>query len=136
MRTWVRPTAISQQFIANDYVSACQMSFSCNAIRRELGPVVCNGLRDIFGNGDNEVYNSYKEKGYWVVGRPNGCGKTEVISQDTVLYKGWADVNENCENDDGDREVYIWIDKDANDGVIGVHCTTNTDISTWEPTKS
>lgn len=126
---WVRPQAIVQEFVANEYVAACGDSgtvykFECDA---PGGPLY------YYPNGDGTIDGVYN-------GQDNAtllgvfyhpCGATHEANATNPFYDGFVDRNLNGKYDEGEG-VIVWRGPNNNNG----HATKNLDMSSWETAKS
>ena len=132
MRTWEKPIAVVDQFVANSFVSTCGdentvYNFECNAGERRRH-------YDVFtDNGTNLT------KGVSRYYHP--CKETHQANTSDDFITGYM-----VSNDGNDRlsywtpfgrkeypttKVIIWTNNGTN-----VHCTTNLDMKTWTTAKS
>lgn len=125
---WVRPQAIVQEFVANEYVAACGDSgkvykFTCDA------PA---GALYYYPKSDGTIDGKYTGNGNaWRIGSYKPCSATHEASSTNPFYDGFVDYNKNGEHDDGEG-VIVWRGKYGGNG----HATTNLDMDSWETVKS
>ena len=118
---WVRPQAIVQEFVANEYVAACGDSgtiykFECNAGKRGTNYLI----RD--SNGKSVKISGFR---YY-----HPCGATHKAESDSGFLTGYHLDDPRTPTDES-ISVIIWTENGTN-----VHCTTNLDMSKWETAKS
>ena len=133
---WVQPRTVVQQFVANEYVSACGDSgttylFTCDAGGGESGTVYLEtngkpGLQTDWWGGDQSL------------GGYHACGTTHEADSDDAFLNGYY-VTEKWVSDGwfGHYEtvttpVIVWRGPN-NDNT---HCTTNLDQDSWEIARS
>ena len=126
---WVRPQAVVQEFVANEYVAACGDSgkvynFECNAP---------GGFLYYYPNGDGTIDGKYTGNGNarLIVGLYHPCGTKHEAQVTNDFYDGFVDYNYNGKYDDGEG-VIVWRGPNNNNG----HATKNLDMSSWETAKS
>jgi len=135
MKKWMKPEAVVQQFVANDYVAACSTHyvFDCN-VPAEGGRIAAPaGGFDCLVEGQvvhfaNALYFSpcgthYAEKA------------TSGFSPYTFTqYKADGVIR----NLDKPINGYVWYQysDESHSYITRIHATTNTDVSSWETTKS
>lgn len=124
---WVRPQAIVQEFVANEYVAACGDSgkvykFECNAGSRDKKYAV----KDSNGNiaTISRMYMDGKKYFY------HPCSKTHEAESDSGFLTGYH-IDDVSTATDENTSVIIWTDNGRN-----VHCTTNLSMESWETAKS
>lgn len=125
---WVRPQAIVQEFVANEYVAACGDSgkvykFTCDAPK---GTLYYYPNSDGIIDGVHDVNDEAKR-----IGRYNPCSATHEASSTNPFYDGFVDRNYNKKCDPGE-EVIVWRGKYGRNG----HATTNLDMHSWDTAKS
>lgn len=124
---WVRPQAVVQEFVANEYVAACGDSgtvykFECNAGSKYKGYAVKDSSDNIatisgkYMDGFNYYYHP--------------CGKTHEAESDSGFLTGYH-LDDPYTWEDEKINVIIWTNNNTD-----VHCTTNLDMSKWETAKS
>lgn len=119
---WVRPQAIVQEFVANEYVAACGDSgkvykFECNA-----------GNKGTWYSIKNSKNESVSISGY---NRYSPCGATHEAESDSGFLTGYHLDDPDTWWEDENIPVIIWTENGKN-----VHCTTKLDMSEWETAKS
>lgn len=128
-RKYEKPMLISEAFIPNEYVAACEHSesgaglykFVCNAGRGRRG--------DIFlEDGTNLTRNS----GWWETSYYIACNKAHQAPTTDEFKKGYFYANEGNDKVEGYTPipVIIW----TGDGDI--HATENLNQDTWEKNVS
>lgn len=121
---WVRPQAIVQEFVANEYVAACGDSgkvynFTCDAPK---GTLYYYPNSDGKIDGVHDVNDKARELGSY---RP--CEAKHEASSTNDFYDGYV------KNFWGKRtNVIVWRGKYGRNG----HATTNLDMNSWEIVKS
>lgn len=118
---WVRPQAIVQEFVANEYVAACGDSgkvykFECNAGKK--------GTSYLIKNSKNEIVSISGSWGY------TPCGAIHEAESDSGFLRGYHLDDPNTRKDEK-IDVIIWTDNGTN-----VHCTTNLNMESWVTAKS
>lgn len=118
---WVRPQAIVQEFVANEYVAACGDSgtiykFECNAGNRYKSYYIRNS------KGEKVQISGYK--------RYHPCYVTHEAPSNSGFLTGYH-IDDTSTREDENISVIIWTDNNTD-----VHCTTKLDMSTWETAKS
>lgn len=125
---WVRPQAIVQEFVANEYVAACGDSgkvykFKCDAPK---------GTLYYYPQSDGEINGIYTGSGNAIkLGDYHPCSATHEASSTNPFYDGFVDRNGNKKCDAGEG-VIVWRGKYGRNG----HATTNLDMNSWETAKS
>lgn len=131
-KEWVKPLAVVEQFVANEYVAACGDSgtvynFECNAGTEGTSYNVYfdNGTPYASSNDYEEYYTDFF--GY------HPCGATHKAESDSGFVKGYMYKQDYWSgNNTGDKiSVIIWTENGKD-----VHCTTNLDMDSWETAKS
>ena len=139
LRTWEAPKIVVEEFIPNEYVSACGDSgtvykFKCNAGSEYTSyNVFFNGDDGIAGTPDDIAWTT---SGYYNPVHKNGsyspCGTTHEASKNDdfingyMYEQGWWGMNS------GNRiDVIVWTN-----GGTNTHCTQNLNITEWETAKS
>lgn len=130
MRTWEKPIAVVDQFVANSFVSTCGdentvYNFECNAGDK-------NKKYDVITeDGKNLTKDSF-----FLVGKRyyHPCNETHQASTTDDFIKGYM-------VDDNGSDLGIWVSKQTpviiwTDNNTNVHCTTNLDMKTWTTAKS
>lgn len=125
---WVRPQAIVQEFVANEYVAACGDSgkvykFKCDAPAGKLY---------YYPQSDGEINGIYTGSGNAIkLGDYYPCSVTHEANSTDTFYDGFVDYNHNRKYDDGEG-VIVWRGKYGRNG----HATKNLNMSSWETAKS
>lgn len=128
---WVRPQAIVQEFVANEYVAACGDSgtiykFKCNAGRWYKKYAV----KDSSGNIAT-ISGRYMDGGIsWRGQYYHPCGETHEAPSNSGFLTDYH-IDDASTKDDENISVIIWTDNGTN-----VHCTTELDMNSWETVKS
>lgn len=128
---WVRPQAIVQEFVANEYVAACGDSgtvykFECNAGSSYKRYAV----KDSSGNIAT-ISGKYMDGGIsWKGEYYHPCGKTHEAPSNSGFLTGYH-IDDASTPWDEKISVIIWTESNTD-----VHCTTNLDMSKWETAKS
>lgn len=122
-KEWVHPQLMLQQFVPNEYVSACGDSgtvykFECNAGDLGLEDYPYRVYVDYNGTGNYRYRNNY-----------HACGAKHEAASDSGFYKGYMDDERTTGNDN--IQVIVWTDHNRD-----THCTTVLDKSQWETAKS
>lgn len=125
---WVRPQAIVQEFVANEYVAACGDSgtvykFECNAgsSYKEYAVKDSNGkIATISGRYMDGVFSSYSP-----------CGETHEAESNSGFLKGYYLDDPDTWWKDEKIPVIIWTNNNTD-----VHCTTNLNMESWQTAKS
>lgn len=122
-KEWVHPQLMLQQFVPNEYVSACGDSgtvykFKCNAGELGLRNYPYRVYVDYNGNGNYQYRNNY-----------HACGAEHEAASDSGFYKGYMDDERTTVNDK--IPVIVWTEYGTD-----THCTTVLDKSQWETAKS
>lgn len=129
MRSWERPMAVVDAFVANEFVSACGDQntvylFQCNAGEE--------------GHKYNVYYyDNHNRKHYIASDMPfvgkfdyyHPCDATHEASTKDDFINGYIDDQDTLK--DEKMPVVIWTDRGTD-----VHCTTNLDTNTWSTAKS
>ena len=120
---WVKPQAVVEQFMANEYVAACGDSgkvyyFECNAGDKNLRNYPYKVYVDYRGNGNFQYRTNY-----------HACGEKHTAESDSGFYNGYMDDERTYGNDR--IPVIVWTEWGQD-----THCTTNLDIDSWETAKS
>lgn len=122
-KKWVEPKALVQQFMANEYVSACGdenqvYDFIWDAPRGDLY---------YYPNSDGKIDGAYTGQGYAKeLGGYKPCQKTHEAKVTDDFFDGFVDYNYNGRQDYGEG-VIVWLEY----GKLGRH----TYISNWHATK-
>lgn len=126
---WVRPQAVVQEFVANEYVAACGDSgkvynFECNAP---------GGALYYYPNGDGIIDGKHdvNDKATLLGLFYYPCGATHEANATDPFYDGFVDRNLNGKHDEGEG-VIVWRGRYGSNG----HATKNLDMSEWETAKS
>lgn len=130
---WVRPQAIVQEFVANEYVAACGDSgkvykFKCDAPKGTLHYYPYDKQIDGVGSGWSNKLGGYKP-----------CNATHEASTTDPFYDGFIDYNRNGKYDKGES-VIVWLETGkypwGGTYIRDYHATTNLHMSSWETAKS
>lgn len=127
LRTWEAPKIIVEEFVPNEYVSACGDSgtvykFNCNA-----------GLSWNHYAVKDAAGNVATISGYYLDGKKfyyHSCGETHEAESDSGFLTGYHLDNPETYRDEN-IEVIIWTENNTN-----AHCTTELDMDKWETAKS
>lgn len=125
MRTWEKPIAVVDEFVANSFVSSCGdentvYNFECNAGEK-------NKMYDVITEDGKNL-----TKGVLHYYHP--CNETHQASTTDDFIKGYM-------VDNGGLDAGFWAAKKTpviiwtNNGT-NVHCTTNLDMKSWTTAKS
>ena len=130
---WVRPQAIVQEFVANEYVAACGDSgtvykFKCDAKSGTLyyypDDIQINGV----GSGQSKQLGGYKP-----------CNATHEANSTDPFYDGFIDYNGNGTCEKGES-VIVWLETVkapwGDTYIRDYHATTNLNMSNWQTAKS
>lgn len=154
--TWSRPMAVAEQFMANEYISACGdggtvYRFVCNAGYLYEPHTATKGygiFKDICGcgvdHGNIVPEGTYRAgKGKWYVTDANGkslmngydsyspCGGSHEAPSNQIFTPGFMD-NLSTWGVKEEIPVMTW----AGENNDNIHCTTALDINSWETVKS
>lgn len=128
---WVRPQAIVQEFVANEYVAACGDSgtiykFDCNAGNSDTHYAVKDSSGKIATISGMYMNGGSGYGGYYY----HPCGKKHEAPSDSGFLTGYH-LDDPSTKGDENISVIIWTENNTD-----VHCTTNLDMSKWETAKS
>ena len=126
MKTWNIPAAVTQQFAANDYVSACY-NIKCKADNSTEWPGTCftKAVMDTNGNG---VYDAETDEIFYESGGFYCCGQYH-----TVKVNGPVPNQHNAfliDTAGNSVPVYLWIgdaigeNPDPSGVIKDFHCTS------------
>lgn len=127
-KEWMEPVIEVQEFVANEYVAACEDSgtfykFTCNAH---------GGWLYYYPKSDGQIDGNYTGSGSQkLIGSYHPCGATHEASVTDTFYDGFVDYNWNIKQDPGEG-VIVWRGPNNKNG----HATINLDINSWETAKS
>ncbi|MCQ2507653.1 MAG: hypothetical protein MJ097_02555 [Dorea sp.] len=109
-KTYVRPTAVAENFVANDYCAVCGKTpggkylFTCDA---PAGTVyIPSG------------------SGYRRLGGYHPCGAKHETEGTSGYYDGFVDYNSNGKLDAGEERL-IWVERDWFGGVSNYHASSS-----------
>lgn len=127
LRTWEAPKIMVEEFVPNEYVSACGDSgtvykFNCNA-----------GIKNRHYAVKDAAGRVATISGYYIDGRNlfyHSCGETHEAESDSGFLTGYH-IDWIQTSGDENIAVIIWTDNNTN-----VHCTTDLDMDKWETAKS
>ena len=127
---WVRPQAVVQEFVANEYVAACGDSgkvykFTCDA---PAGNLYYYPQSDGKIDGVHDVNDKATPLGSY-----HPCSAKHEASTTNPFYDGFVDRNRNGKCDEGEA-VIVWIERKW--GRYSGHATTNLNMESWETAKS
>ena len=131
LRTWEAPKIMVEEFVPNEYVSACGDSgtvynFKCNAGSKYSYYAV----KDAAGNVAT-ISGLYMDGGLsWGGSYYHPCGSTHEAESDSGFLTGYH-IDDVDTRKDENIAVIIWTDNNTD-----VHCTTELDMSKWETAKS
>ena len=127
-KEWMEPVIEVQEFVANEYVAACEnemiYKFTCDA---PGGPLYYYPKGDDEINGEYTGHEPAKLLGYLY----HPCKAEHDASAKSDFYDGFVDYNRN-KKQDADEGVIVWRGPNNKNG----HATTKLDINTWETAKS
>ena len=135
MKTWSKPHARVEEFVANTCVSACNPTaagyrFECNA---KEGPLY------IYSQSDGKIDGVYTGNGKPDhIGKVHPCGAKHDVKKNDAFFDGFIDYNGNKHQDPGEGVIvwqerkHHWLFGDYND----YHATTKLDITQWEKAAS
>ena len=129
LRTWEAPKIIVEEFVPNEYVSACGDSgtvykFECNA--GVSGKYYA--VKDANGNVAT-ISGRYMSGGLFGASY-HPCGETHKAEENSGFLTGYHIDDVNTQKDEN-IEVIIWTENNTN-----AHCTTELDMDNWETAKS
>lgn len=128
MKTWMKPKAEVEQFMANEYVAACGDSgkvyyFECTAPAGNLY---------YYKNSDGEIDGIYTGNGgATLLGSYHPCSAKHEAESTNPFYDGFVDYNNNGKCNSGE-EVIVWRGANGRNG----HATAELDMDSWETAKS
>lgn len=134
MKTWTKPLAEVEQFMANEYVAAAcgdqwtVYKFKCNAGSEYSSyHVYLNGPDGIAHTADDVDWSarSGRLKTY------SPCGATHEASTKEDFPAGYMYRYRNGSNTGDPINVIVWTENGSN-----THCTTDLDMNKWETAKS
>lgn len=127
LSTWEAPKIVVDEFIPNEYVSACGESgtvykFNCNAgnswsryaVKDAKGNIAT--ISGMYMDGGRTYYHP--------------CGEKHSAESDSGFLFGYH-IDDVSTWEDENIPVIIWTENDQD-----VHCTTALDMNTWETEKS
>lgn len=127
-KEWMEPVIEVQEFVANEYVAACESGmvykFTCDA---PGGPLYYYPKGDGEINGEYTGHEPAELLGYLY----HPCNAKHEASVKSDFYDGFVDYNRN-KKQDADEGVIVWRGPNNKNG----HATANLDINTWETAKS
>lgn len=128
-KAFTMPKIVVEQFVPNEYVSACGDSgttylFECNA--GEKGHYYA--VKDSNGNIAT-ISGHYMDGGFWG-SYYTPCHETHTAPSDSGFLSGYHIDDVDTWRDEN-LPVIIWTENGEN-----VHCTTQLDTSKWETAKS
>ena len=134
MKYWKKPEAISQEFVANEYVSACSYQIMCDVDIPDGAAVlyVPNGSNvDFDGSGD------YHDD-WGICGSP--CGTVHNVDRDTEFFyhtfKYGLSHDDHTVTFSTPVEVAWWRELDASGNVVDLHWTSPANVANPESNKS
>lgn len=130
MKTWLRPKAMVEGFMANVSVSTCDPTatgyrFECNAAE---GPLF------IYKKSDGKTDGVYTGNGRpTILGKVHPCGKKHNVKANDAFFDGFIDYNHNGHQDPGEG-VIVWREEKYMFGnkYYDYHATTKLDVTQWE----
>ena len=129
-KAFTMPKIVVEQFVPNEYVSACGDSgkvyyFECNAGKGVYHWTLLGQTKYVWEvvTEDGKVLASEWDGLY------GPCGEKHEAESDSVFLKGYMD--DVYTDKDEHIPVIIWTEGGKN-----VHCTTNLNMSEWETAKS
>lgn len=129
---WVRPQAIVQEFVANEYVAACGDSgkvykFECTAPK---------GTLYYYPQSDGEIDGKYTGTGSATrLGSYEPCSAKHEAEATDPFYDGFVDYNKDGKHSEGEG-VIVWTQRGWWGNVYDAHATKNLDMNSWETAKS
>lgn len=128
MKKWIRPEAVVETFVANEYVAAC-------GDQNKVYKFVCDapeGTLYYYRNGDGTVDGVYTGNGRATeLGSYHPCDAKHEAATTNPFYDGFVDRNRNGKCDDGEA-VIVWRGPDGKNG----HATAQLNMKEWETAKS
>lgn len=131
-KTWIRPQAEVQIFVANEYVAACGDSgthykFICDAGSRWSSyNVYLNGPDNLPGTSDDIPWTKNRGTSFSPCGEPHEADVNSDFQSGYMYERGWGG------SDSGRRiDVIVWTN-----GGTNTHCTKELDINSWFTTRS
>ena len=126
MKNWMKPAAVGQEFAANDYVSACTITVSCDfrvdESIRNGGLVIPESVGDEFANGEYRPCNHEFVVGVDMLQPVTFTHHTGSYSGNDPLSKSY--------------DAYYWIQKNENGESEDFHATSVTPEQIAEANKS
>ena len=119
---WVQPRTVVQQFVANEYVSACGLEptsykFVCD---KEADPRYRDDLYYYDSRGRSHRLGGYAP-----------CGETHIAPVTDEFPRGFIDWNDNGREDSGE-ECFVWLEYGWRGQIDDWHATSNMDPNSWE----
>lgn len=126
-KEWMEPVIEVQEFVANEYVAACESGmvykFTCNAP---------GGRLYYYPESDDHIDGNYTGSGRAeFIGFYTPCDAKHDASTTSDFYDGFIDYNRNRKRD-SDEGVIVWRGPSNRNG----HATTDLNMSSWETAKS
>ncbi len=127
-KEWMEPVIEVQEFVANEYVAACESGmvykFTCDAR---------GGWLYYYPKSDGQIDGNHTGSGddRKLLGDYHPCGATHEASFTDAFYDGFVDYNWNRKQDPGEG-VIVWRGPDNKNG----HATTKLNMNSWETAKS
>lgn len=127
-KEWMEPVIEVQEFVANEYVAACESGmvykFTCDAR---------GGWLYYYPKSDGQIDGNHTGSGddSKFLGDYHPCGATHEASVTDAFYDGFVDYNWNRKQDPGEG-VIVWRGPDNKNG----HATTKLNMNSWETAKS
>lgn len=127
-KEWMEPVIEVQEFVANEYVAACESGmvykFTCDA---------SGGWLYYYPKSDGQIDGNHTGSGddRKFLGDYYPCGATHEASVTDAFYDGFVDYNWNRKQDPGEG-VIVWRGPDNKNG----HATTKLNMNSWETAKS
>lgn len=123
-RNWVKPLAVVQQFVPNEYVAAC-------GDENKVYKFVCDAGDGRYGGLYDKDWKRISSGSYSY----HACGETHDATTQDDFIEGFFDPDTDHRNGN-ELSVYIWLEKNRHGSVINKHATTDLDIDSWETAKS
>lgn len=127
-KEWMEPVIEVQEFVANEYVAACESGmvykFTCDAP---------GGWLYYYPEGDGKINGEYNGNGSaTLLGRSyHPCDAKHEASVTSDFYDGFVDYNRNHRRDPNEG-VIVWRGPWGMNG----HATKDLNMSSWETAKS
>lgn len=126
-KEWMEPVIEVQEFVANEYVAACDngkvYKFTCDAP---------GGWLYYYPANDGTIDGKHTDSDYKIsLGNYHPCGTTHESSVTDAFYDGFIDYNGNRKQDSGEG-VIVWRGRWNNNG----HATTKLNMNSWQTAKS